>query len=206
MASARVAFEHALTAQWVLLTEAGETRLKASFDQSDYRRREGLISGVRAIGNTDDSFAELAHGLSDEELDSLVGDAPHETGVPNIDAICRRFAGGGAEYLLYDIFRELSGAVHPSLALVRTHLRLPDGKVTGFDTFERCNSDNMLGRELAISALWALYAAEVCRSGQPRAAQVAALGAGAQLPVDLQASDQQPGQQPTDETAYWCTQ
>src|SRR4051794_8375555 len=34
--SARIAFEHALTAQWILLTADGEVSVKAGMDYSDY--------------------------------------------------------------------------------------------------------------------------------------------------------------------------
>lgn len=36
--SARVAFEHTLRAQWVLLTVDGEHKLKVDFDNLDHRR------------------------------------------------------------------------------------------------------------------------------------------------------------------------
>jgi hypothetical protein len=53
---ARIAFEHTLIAQWVLLTEGGENLLKMQLDSHAYRRRVGLVDGVgtstRAIAST----------------------------------------------------------------------------------------------------------------------------------------------------------
>lgn len=203
-ANTRIAFEHALTAQWVLLTADGEVRLKAGFDHSDHIRTDRFIKGVRRLGRDDEEFAEAAHGLTPDQLDGLVRTKPDEPGPPNTEGMCQRFASGGAESLLYDIHRDLSGAVHPSLSLLRAHLRFsPKGDVTGTNTSGACGTPVMLGRELALSAIWALYAVEVCRFDQPRIAQVVAIGTEAGLPVDLRSSDQQPEKQPKDQTGYW---
>jgi hypothetical protein len=202
--STRIAFEHGLTAQWVLLTADGEVRLKAGFDHSDHIRTDRFISGVRRLGQGDEEFAEAAHGLSADQLGGLVRTKPDEPGPPNVEGMCQRFASGGAENLLYDIHRELSGAVHPSLSLLRAHLNFtPTGNVTGIDAFGACDAPVMFGRELASGAVWALYAVEVCRFGQPRMAQVVTMGTAAGLPVDLRSSDQQPDKQPKDQSAYW---
>lgn len=202
--SARIAFEHALTAQWVMLTADGEVRLKAGFDYSDHTRTDRFIKGVRRLGQEDEEFAEAAHGLTAEQLDGLVRTKPDEPGPPNMEAMCQRFASGGAENLLYDAHRELSGAVHPSLSLLRAHLHFDKaGKVLGINPFGSSDALVMFGRELALSAIWALYAVEVCRFGQPRMAQVVAIGTEAGLPVDLRGSDQQPEKQPNNQSAYW---
>ena len=160
--SARIAFEHALTAQWVLLTADGEVRLKAGFDSSDHIRSDRFIKGVRRLGHEDEGFAEAAHGLTADELDGLVRMKPDLPGPPNVEGMCQRFASGGAENLLYHAHRELSGAVHPSLSLLRAHLHFTQaGKVAGINAFGTCDAPVMLGRELALSAVWALYAVEV---------------------------------------------
>ncbi|MDC9004097.1 hypothetical protein [Mycobacterium marinum] len=185
-ASTRIAFEHALTAQWVLLTADGEIRLKAGFDYGDHIRADRFIKGIRQLGEEDQEFPEAAHGLSADQLERLVRTRPDEPGPPNVEGICKRFSSGGAENLLYDIHRELSGAVHPSLSLLRAHLHFTStGQVSGIDSFGACDAPVMFGRELALSAVWALYAVEVCRFGQARMGQIAAMGTDAGLPVDL---------------------
>jgi hypothetical protein len=205
-ANARIAFEQALIAQWVLLTAGGEDRLKAQMDYGEYKRRKRFIDGLRELGRADESFARAAHGLSDEQLKGLIGSKPMEPGLPKFDGMCARFAGGGAEELLYDVYSDLSGGVHPSWSLVRAHLRFDAaGDVTGINSFGTGIADVLIGRELALSALWALYSVEVCRSSQPRMNKVAAMGEEVRLPVDLRTSDQRPQDQPTDPSAYWRT-
>lgn len=202
--NARIAFEQALITQWVLLTAGGEDRLKAHMDFAEYKRQKRVINGLRELSRADESFAQAAHGLNDEQLTGLIGSKPAEPGLPNVADLCRRFAGGGAEDLLYDVYSDLSGGVHPSWSLVCAHLRFDAaGNVTGINSFGTGIVDVLFGRELALSALWALYAVEVCLSGQPRMRQVAEMGEEAKLPVDLRSSDQRPQDQPTDPSAYW---
>jgi hypothetical protein len=118
--------------------------------------------------------------------------------------MCKRFASGGAENLLYDVHRDLSGAVHPSLSLLRAYLRLDvDGTMSGVDTRGAGQVLGVSARELALSAVWALYAVEVCRTGQAHMEEVVAMGTAVGLPVDLRASDQRPDLQPAGESAYW---
>lgn len=200
----RIAFEHALTAQWVLLTTDGEDRVKAHLDYKLHKQQQRFINDIRQISSSDQEFAQTAHGLSDEQLGSLIADAPQEQGLPKLDRLCGRFAGGGVNNLLYDIYADLSAAIHPSWALIRAHLRFSSaGEMVGISSYGLGGSDPLLGRELAISVLLALYAVEVCRAGQRHAAQVRALGERLGLPVDLRASDQEPSQQPMDHSAYW---
>jgi hypothetical protein len=202
--SARIAFEHALTAQWILLTSDGERKWKANFDNNDHTRTERLIRGVQRLGHDDEEFALAAHGLSDEELLGLVQAKAQGPGADNVEGMCRRFACGGADDLLYHIYRDLSGAVHPSLSLLCAHWRFDaKAKPLGVNPFGDAGEESLLGRELALSAMWALYSVEVCRFEQPRMALVASMGATAGLPVDLRSSDQRPDKQPNDHTAYW---
>jgi hypothetical protein len=201
---ARIAFEHSLTAQWVLLTADGEDRLKSKFDLRDYKRREQLVRGVRNVGLDDLGFADGAYGLTENELQKLIGDRPASAGPPNLEGMCRRFAGGGAEDLFYDIQRDLSEAIYPSLGLLRAYLTLnADGTMRGVDPHGTGSVVGASPRDLAFSALWALYTLEVCRAGQPNAAEVNGLGAAIGLPVDLRGSDQEPNKQPVNESAYW---
>lgn len=126
-ASARVAFEHALTAQGILLTADGERKLIANFDNGDHTRTERLIRGVQRLGHDDEEFALAAHGLSDDELLGLVQAKAQGAGADNREGMCRRFASGGADDVLYHIYPDLSGAVHPSLSLLCAHWRFDEG-------------------------------------------------------------------------------
>src|SRR6478672_8232662 len=79
-----------------------EHRLKAGFDYSDHIRSDRFIKGVRRLGHEDEGFAQVAHGLTADELDGLVRMKPDVAGPPNVEGMCPRFASGGAENLLYD--------------------------------------------------------------------------------------------------------
>lgn len=202
--SARIAFEHALTAQWVLMTADGERKLKASFDNNEHIRGERFVKGVQSLGRGDEIFAEAAHGLTDAQLSELVQARSDGPGPATVEGMCQRFASGGVERLLYDIYRELSGSVHPSLSLLRAHLQFDSsGQVRQVDASGRALGKVTFGRELAMSAVWALYAVEVCRFGQPHMAEVHSMGMAAGLPVDLRLSDMRPDEQPKDYSAYW---
>ncbi|OBB58506.1 hypothetical protein A5757_16085 [Mycobacterium sp. 852013-51886_SCH5428379] len=188
----------------MLMTADGERKLKASFDNSDHIRSDRFVKGVQSLGHGDESFAEAAHGLTDAQLSELVQARSDAPGPATVEGMCERFASGGAERLLYDIYRELSGSVHPSLSLLRAHLHFDSsGEVRQVDASGQASGEITFGRELALSAAWALYAVEVCRFGQPHMAEVDSIGTAAGLPVDLRNSDVRPDEQPKDHSAYW---
>lgn len=199
---ARIAFEHALTAQWVLLTERGELELKSQLDRYAYVRREKYVGSVRSLSQSDESFAQAAHGLTDAELAALVGERP-ERGRRSFEEVCRRFSSKDTADLLYDVSRDLSEAVHPSYGLIQSYLTFdPSWAPRGVDWRGANGNAGELIRASAVSGLWALYALEVCRKGQPNAAAVAEIGHHAGLPVDLRSSDRQPDRQPVSDR-YW---
>lgn len=197
---ARVAFEHALTAQWVLLTEDGEAELKSQLDRYAYVRREKLVNSVRRLGQHDEPIA-AAHGLTDTELTLLVGE-PQGTRA-NFQQVCNRFASSEVADLFYDLSRDLSEAVHPSYGLIQSYLTFDSNWTPrGVNWQGSAGSSGELIRAMAVSGLWALYALEVCRDGQPHAAEVVGIGERVGLPVDLRASDQHPERQPAN-SHYW---
>ncbi|WP_370070742.1 hypothetical protein [Mycobacterium sp. MAA66] len=200
----RIALEHALTAQWVMLTEYGEREVLAKHLRSDYIRLTEMVGAIREINSTDSVFA-AGHGLSDEQLQRLLAvvDNPISGGPPNMIDMCGRFAGGAAKTLFYDLQRDFSGAVHTSNALIISHLRQEGGTVKGVDWTGSQLAVADTARVLAMASTWALYVLEVCRAGQPNIADVLALGQHVQLPVDLRMSDQSPQKQPTGDRAYW---
>ena len=111
-AGARIAFEHALTAQWVLLTAHGEDRLKARLDYSSHQQRKRFLRSVSRLSDENEDLAQEVHGLSAEQLDGLIGAEPEGLGLPKFDALCGRFAGGGAHNLLYDVYSDQIGRAH----------------------------------------------------------------------------------------------
>lgn len=190
--SARIAFEHALTGQWVLLTENGEDQLVGEISAKGYTRAREFADALDKLAAVDPAFA--AHTLTESERQALLGDRPDPSGWA-VPMLCDRFSDSR---LFYGIYRDLSQAVHPSAGLLATYLTFaPDGMVRGVDARGRAAPSGELARALAVAALWALYVLEVCRDGQDHAADVREMGERAGLPVDLRASDQHPELQPT---------
>jgi hypothetical protein len=171
--SARVAFEHALTAQWVLLTDSAEKWLAVWFSERDYVRRSRYVEAVVELGNNDTSLAAL-HGLSSAELESIAGQRPEKSSFPTFEQMCARFDSTG---LLYDVQRDLTQSVHPSNGLVIAHLlRNEDATPRGVDWRGTSGFPGELLRGLALAGVWALYALEVCRDGRPFAVETRLLG------------------------------
>lgn len=192
MSSVRIAFEHALTAQWVLWTKGGEDLLAQQMSLQDHRRSSEFVDAVvRAAADTPD-LAESA-ALA-EELGEFIGEKPVSDWT--VFKLCERFS---STRLLYGIYRDLSQAVHPTYGLVRAHFDMtppPDVVVGPINPFGAELDLPELIRGMAVSSLWALYVLEVSKAGHPDAAEVLRLGEEAGLPVDLRASDLQPHLQP----------
>lgn len=188
----RIAFEHALTAQWVLWTKGGEDLLAQQMSLQDHRRSSEFVDAVvRAAADTPD-LAESA-ALA-EELGEFIGEKPVSDWT--VFKLCERFS---STRLLYGIYRDLSQAVHPTYGLVRAHFDItppPDVVVGPINPFGAELDLPELIRGMAVSSLWALYVLEVSKAGHPDAAEVLRLGEEAGLPVDLRASDLQPHLQP----------
>jgi hypothetical protein len=192
VSSARIAFEHALAAQWVLLTENGEDQLAQEMSVQNHRRSSEFVGAVGRAAIDDPALAESA-SLA-RELQALVGEKP--SSVWSVPMVCDRFS---PTRLFYNIYRDLSQAVHPSYGLIGAYLEItppPEGAVRGVNTHGAASQPGELTRGLALSGLWALYVLEVCRGGQPHAADVVQMGERAGLPVDLRDSDQSPHLQP----------
>ncbi len=186
----RVAFEHALAAQWVLLTEDGEQGLVDYMRWQQNKRSRDFADALDRLAS-DPAMAGL--GLDESVRQALVGDPPDSRGWSVID-VCSRFSD---TKLFYDIYRNLSQAEHPSPGLIAAHLAVTPAegqRDISVDGALRPSIDVLL--TLALSALWSLYVLEQIREGQPHAATVAQIGRDARLPTDLRESDQHPERQP----------
>lgn len=174
---ARIAFEHALTAQWVLLTHEGEQKLLVELENEGYKRRKGFHKGLG-------SPAEYA---------AIVGEEPPKSDWSVWNA-CARFAS--SPELFYDMYRNLSGAIHPSYGTLMAYLNVtPDAKVTGLDPTGSASPCDETPRALGVSALWALDALEELREAQPHVLELTNVGNSAGLPTCLRDSDQHPERQ-----------
>lgn len=171
---ARIAFEHALTAQWVLLTYEGEQKLLVELQNESHKRAKEFH---KALG----SPAEYA---------AMVGAEPPKSEWSVWNA-CARFAD--SPQLFYDTYRNLSGAIHPSYGTVMAYLNVtPDAEVTGLNPTGSASACDETPRALSVSALWALDALEELRETRPNVPQLTAVGDSAGLPTCLRDSDQHP--------------
>jgi hypothetical protein len=205
VSSARIAFEHALVAQWVLLTENGEDQLAQEMSLQDHRRSIEFVSAVRRSAIDEPALTESASLAC--ELQALIGEKPSSDW--SVAMLCDRFS---PTRLFYNIYRDLTQAVHPSYGLIGAYLEFtapPESVVRGVNTRGAALQPAELTRSLALAGLWALYVLEVCRAGHPHAADVIQIGEAVGLPVDLRASDQRPHLQPpttrsdTEEEPAW---
>lgn len=186
--SARIAFEHALVAQWVLLTHNGEDQLLQEMSLQDHRRSTEFVRAVGRAASDEPALAESASLAF--ELQAFIGDKPSSDW--SVAMLCDRFS---PNRLFYNIYRDLSQAVHPSYGLICAYLEftdLPEVVVCGVNASGAASRPSELTRSLALAGLWSLYVLEVCRAGHPHAAEVIQMGDEAGLPVDLRASDQRP--------------
>jgi hypothetical protein len=188
--STRVAFEHALAAQWVLLTDDGERELVNWMEKQRYLRAKEFADALSQLTSELNASAAM---LSEFEHQALVGDPPDPSGWSVFNA-CSRFSDSK---LFYDIYRNLSQAEHPSLGLLSAHLAItPAGVQNELSAAGALHPSDEVPRALGLSALWSLYVLEQLRDGRPHAAEVARIGDAASLPTDLRASDQYPERQP----------
>lgn len=191
--STRVAFEHALAAQWVLLTDDGERELVNWMKGQHHKRAKELADALSRLAS-EPGASVLS--LDEFQPQVLVGEEPDASGWSVANA-CSRFAD---TKLFYDIYRNLSQAEHPSPGLIAAHLAVtPAGVQHNLSAAGALNPSDEVPRALALSALWSLYVLEQLRDGQPHATAVERIGSEASLPTDLRASDQHPERQPRPE-------
>jgi hypothetical protein len=157
--STRVAFEHALAAQWVLLTDDGERELVNWMKGQHYKRGKELTDALSRLASEPGASAL---SLDEFQRQVLVGEEPDASGWSVANA-CSRFAD---TKLFYDIYRNLSQAEHPSPGLISTHLAVTPARVqNNLSAAGALNPSDEVPRTLALSALWSLYVLEQLRDG-----------------------------------------
>lgn len=180
-ASARVALEHSLTAQWVLLTHGAEETLVNHMTHSWMVRTQAF---ARATGTHDDLKSIL-------DLDPVAG----RDGEFSSQRLFDRFDASG---LFYDLYRDLLQAVHPSYGTFTAHITISDeirageqnpSRVSAAGTEQRLSS---FASGTGLAAVLALDALERLVLGSPRLNEVADIANAAGLPHDLRYSDQSP--------------
>lgn len=177
-ANIRVAFEHAMTAQWILLTTGSEGPI-----EREARRQ------LDAYSRDMSGFIELPPEL-------LPGDPVDSSGpARSFQHLCARFSPGG-ERQLYVLYRDLSAAVHVSTRTWLQYLRWGKSGVVGIQP----DGDPELGASadiaLALAVFLSLGALEELRRDQPRLLEVKALSKQHRVPYSLREDDQEPHLQP----------
>ncbi|WP_433828528.1 hypothetical protein ACQP2E_04045 [Actinoplanes sp. CA-015351] len=184
-ANIRVAFEHALAAQWVIHTHEGEEALIGSMS----RLHRNVVQGMRDGGVVipENLQADLNHPVGEPQL--------------KIQAVADRFDGGTKG--IYGLYRHLTGAVHVSLATLAAYI---DWRGEDHPPALRlaaepdADPDQLL--VLGWSPVLALSAIESLRSGHPYLAKIRDLAAAHELVPDLGPFDTQPHlQHPPSSTA-----
>ncbi len=173
-AIARVALEHAVIAQWVRVTEDGPQRLVATMTGE----HDKTVSDLATFVERDQIPVEL-HEAADRQRD-LGRQAP------NFAQICEHFTG--KQRTIYSIYRNLNGAVHPSLATMNAYLDID--RVSGAVSLSPVPLVDTLPLDLAMtlgwSALLAAYAVEALAEGSTsRCQDVVDIATRAEMPVDL---------------------
>lgn len=169
VANVRVAYEHAVTAQWVLLTEGAEEKLVGSVN-----RHSRLVVDMMAD-----------HATIPDELRDGFGRAGDPT-MPSVETRCRDLDGGSGS--LYYFYRVLSEAVHPSVATLLQHLKFDeDRNITGvnFGAVHEPPPDMWLA--CALSAVSAAFTIEAQGEDQTRLPGVLDLSNKYLVPYDLSA-------------------
>jgi hypothetical protein len=147
-ANTRVAFEHALAAQWVLLTHGGEQRLVRHMEASHLLRAKEFSKAV-------DDPLELR-----DIVDRSPADGPARS--YSIPMACARFDQSG---LLYNLYRHLGQSIHPSLETLRAYLNVNELESHAVDSAGRLHAPPDLCMSLGFGAVMAVDVLERMRRG-----------------------------------------
>ena len=149
--STRVAFEHALAAQWVLLTDDGERELVNWMKGQHHKRGKELADALSRLASEPGASAL---SLDQFQPRVLVGEESDASGWSVANA-CSRFAD---TKLFYDIYRNLSQAEHPSLGLISTHLAVgPAGVQNNLSAAGALNPSGEVPRALVLQQQFVIY-------------------------------------------------
>ncbi|MBU2698089.1 hypothetical protein [Pimelobacter sp. 30-1] len=185
-----MALEHALAAQWALLTQGGPEQLVKHM-QAGYLLRTKAFAGA-----LEDDPALTLH-VPEEDLRTLhevAGQvpAPGKEREWSMERVFDRFSGTP---LFYDLYRELSGAVHPSYSTIQAHLNMNDGGDRLHQRGQKLLAHSS-ARATALASALAMDFIERCQAVPPTPSPIAGVAGAAGLPHDLAFSDQAPDLQP----------
>lgn len=185
---ARIALEHALAAQWVLLTRGGPETLVKHMEANYLARTRAFAGAIR----DDPALSQFVDGADLAAFSAVAArvPAPGQERSWRMEQIFRRFADTD---LFYDMYRELSGAVHPSYETLETHLDLAaDGAPRRLSKSGSPVSSYTCAKAAAMAAVLALDFVERCQEPPLDPSPVAAIANMYGLPHDMSFSDQRP--------------
>ena len=173
--NARAAFQHAVTAQWVLLTHHGE---------------QDLLTEMRRNHSTTVKDFSLSATLPEDLLSAAQAATASKGPARDFWQMCARFS---RDKSLYVLFRRMSDSVHPSLRTFTYHLDADDERGV-FGLIERSPRDPEpdLLISLAVSAMLALSAVEALRKDHARMPEVLTIAERWEVPLDLRGDDLSP--------------
>ncbi len=171
-AQTRVAFEHAVTAQWIHLHPDGVDSFKAKTKQQ-YGRYINKASKVMDIPK------DIL-----ESFNAMPEFAKPNPGIHDFKSMCDDFVG--MEWF-YVIFSTLSGGIHPSNATVRDFLREDESSSVGYSLLDSPDfrDSRPLLFTLALSCALSIGVYEDLRKTKPNKRNVKEIAAKLELPTLL---------------------
>lgn len=184
-ANVRVAFEHALWAEWVRLTDGAPEQVLSVW-------RTNNTKAARDLG----AWTDLPPDLRD-----MVNEPPEGGVRPSFQAVCDRF--GAKKKMIYTMYRSLNTAVHPSLDTLRRHLFLdPEGRIAGLSGDATAQGTSVeFYWVLGWSAVLAAFVQETLQHDHGRVGQIREIAQRFGLPLDLATEDNSSERQPTRQRA-----
>ena len=193
-ANARIAFEHALVAQWLFVTPDGPQHFVNVATHNDLVAAKEFSDAI--AGQSDLTALVDPAMLTDFETYTAREYQPGNERGWSIKRLLERFDQSG---LLYSSYRSLSRAVHPSTGTVAAHLDVAADVKPQLHRSGHGSSDlRESAQGLALAALWGLNFVEKCRDSYASPGQAGTIAIPHRLPYDLDHSDQP---QPTSSTA-----
>ncbi|PUA78934.1 hypothetical protein C7S10_21775 [Nocardioides currus] len=177
----RVAFEHAFVAQWLFFSPDGPAHFMRVAEHDNHVHSREFS---RAIEDQPTLTAQVsADELTDFHAYAKSDMTPGHERSWSMQNLLRELEPSG---LLYSSYRALSSAVHPSLGTISAHY---DFKATASPQPMRSGEGSAdrheIAQGLALSALWALNAAEKWAADYDEPGRAGAIAIPNNLPYDL---------------------
>lgn len=189
-ANGRVAFEHAVVAQWLFLTPDGPPRFEQHIAHSNLVQAQELAALI-------EKEPELAALVTAEDLLAFqqIAGQTQSPGSQRSWSLPNLFAPFDSSGLLYGSYRSLSAAVHPSANTLGAHFIVAGDDILRVQREGAGISDrHEPAQGLALAGLWALNFIEKCRPEYKPPGGAGGIALGSNLPYDLAYSDSRRGQ------------